>query len=103
MLFRSESLVQIFVSSQIATDFDLQDMPAHSSSRVQTLSSVQVAWFGKCLQLCISSLPIGSQLSSVQTLPSSQLYGAPATQAPSLQASPVVQPSPSTQVIVFGR
>jgi len=38
----------------------------------------------------------GSQVSSVQTLPSSQFGGSPPTQAPALHASPVVHASPSS-------
>jgi len=57
---------------------------------VQALPSPQGAVLFVCTQP-----PDGLQLSSVQTLPSSQLGGAPPTQAPPLHVSLVVQALPS--------
>src|SRR5439155_15750734 len=65
------------------------------SSVVHLLLSSQGAVLGLLTQLPVP----GSQLSSVQTLPSSQFGGGPPTQLPFLQASSVVQASPSLQAV----
>src|SRR5213592_359323 len=65
------------------------------SSVVHLLLSSQAAVLGLLTQLPVP----GSQLSSVQTLPSSQFGGGPPTQLPFLQASSVVQASPSLQAV----
>src|SRR5439155_604420 len=53
-------------------------------------------------QLSVLTHPVvGSQLSSVQAIPSLQLGAAPPTQAPPLQVSPVVQALPSLQGLVL--
>jgi hypothetical protein len=67
-----------------------QAPPLHASPEVQALPSshtlVLAAW---------TQPVVGLQLSSVQTLPSSQAVGPPDWQAPPTQTSPVVQASPS--------
>src|SRR5437773_1179938 len=60
------------------------------SSVVHLLLSSQAAVLGLLTQLPVP----GSQLSSVQTLPSSQFGGGPPTQLPFLQASPSLQAVP---------
>src|SRR5438034_4231875 len=64
---------------------------------VQASPSSQDAVFGVCTQPVV-----GSQLSSVHPLLSSQFRGGPPTHSPSLQVSSVVQALPSSQGSVFG-
>src|SRR5438876_1181443 len=68
------------------------------SSVVHLLLSSQ----GAVLGLLTHSPVPGSQLSSVQTLPSSQFGGGPPTQLPFWQASSVVQALPSLQAVPLG-
>ncbi len=81
-------------SSQ-TTGCPMQLPPLQVSSVVQLLSSSQGAVLGLLTQLPVSR----SQLSSVQTLPSSQFGGGPPTQLPFWQASSVVQALPSLQLV----
>ena len=96
------SVVQALPSSQTLAAPGLQLPPAQASSTVQTLPSLQTAkllrWRQPALPLRLpGALPLGSQLSSVHGLPSSQLTIAPDLQAPPLHASPPVQGSSSPQ------
>src|SRR5437762_194631 len=70
--------------------------PLQASLVVQALPSLQ----GRVLLLCTQPLA-GSQLWSVQRLPSSQLGAGPPAQRPSLQVSLVVQALPSVQGAVL--
>src|SRR5205809_63002 len=73
-------------------------IPLHASPSSHWASELQQPSIG-VLGL-LTQLPVpGSQLSSVQTLPSSQFGGGPPTQLPFLQASSVVQASPSLQAV----
>jgi hypothetical protein len=66
--------------------------------RLQVSLVVQASPSSQAATLFVFRQPVaGSQLSSVQRLPSSQLGGAPPTHAPALQVSLVVQASPSSQ------
>ncbi len=86
------SVVQTWPSSQGNALPGTQALAAQASPTVQTLLSVQLAEFAKLTQ------PFsGSQASSLQGLPSSQLISLPATQPPPPQASPTVQTEPSSQ------
>src|SRR5438876_92372 len=69
-----------------------QSPPLHVSFVVQALPSSQ----GRVLFAWAQPVA-GLQESVVQTLPSSQLVGAPPAQAPPLQASPEVQALPASQ------
>src|SRR5205809_868703 len=84
-------------SSQ-TTGCPMQLPPLQVSSVVQLLSSSQGAVLGLLTQLPVSR----SQLSSVQTLPSSQFGGGPPAQLPFLQASSVVQALAALQVVPVG-
>lgn len=64
----------------------------HWSSRVHLLPSSQLPLFGVAVQPVL-----GSQLSSVQTLPSSQSFGDP-WQLVAKQVSPAVQGFPSSHL-----
>src|SRR5213078_4013955 len=86
------SSVQRLLSLQLSAGPPAQLPWLQVSLVVQALPSVQGAVLFVCTQ------PVdGLQVSSVQTLPSSQLGGAPPTQRPPLQASLVVQALPSLQ------
>jgi len=87
------SLQSASVLQQPATGVPgLHTPSAHVSPLVHTLPSSQGA------ALLVWTHPVaGSQLSSVQILPSSQFGGGPPTQAPLLHVSSVVQASPSSQ------
>ena len=69
---------------------------AHASPSVQMSPSLQGAALVGCRQPTL-----GSQLSSVQTLPSSHLSAPPPTHLPSAHLSPAVQASPSLQAAVL--
>ena len=76
----------------------VQTPPTHRSVKVQTLPSPSDAQLAPSwgTPLC-TQLPVAaSQLSSVQSVPSTQLVLVPA-HVPLLQMSPVVQRSPSLQ------
>ena len=70
--------------------------PAQVSDVVQASPSSQAA-----VLLAFTQPLAGSQESSVQTLPSSQLGSAPPTHAPAAQVSAVVQALPSSQAAVL--
>jgi len=91
-----ESLVQIFESSQSVAEPLMQVPPAHISPVVQASESSQDA----VLLVLIHPLAT-SQLSVVQTLPSSQMGAAPPTQTPPAQVSFVVQALESLQASVL--
>ena len=81
-----ESSVQTLPSSQLGGAPPTHAPPLQVSFVVQALASSQAA----VLLVCVHPVA-GSQASSVQTFPSSQLGGGPPTQAPPLQMSAVVQ------------
>jgi hypothetical protein len=90
------SAVHGFWSSQ-ALAAPLQPPPLHRSGPLQALPSSQAtAPLGWLAQPCL-----GSQKSSVQAMPSSQLLALPA-QIPPRQASAVVQGKPSSHGVVSG-
>jgi len=90
------SSVHTLPSSQFGPEPPMQTPPLHVSEVVHALPSLQGA------ALFAWTQPVaGSQLSSVQTLPSSQLGAGPPTQAPAEQVSPVVHASPSLQCAVL--
>src|SRR6266852_5356807 len=91
-----ESSVQTLPSSQLGAGPPMQVPPLQVSLVVQALPSLQ----GLVLLVCTQPVA-GSQLSSVQTLPSSQLGAGPPTQVPPLHASLVVQAFPSLQGLVL--
>src|SRR5439155_192593 len=86
------SSVQTLPSSQVGGGPPTHRPPLQASLVVQALPSLQ----GAVLLVCTQPVD-GLQVSSVQTLPSSQLGGAPPTQWPPLQTSLVVQELPSRQ------
>jgi hypothetical protein len=86
-----ESSVHASPSSQFRGAPPAQVPPEHVSPTVQASPSSH----GSALSVCTQPVA-GSQLSSVQTFPSSQSGGAPPTQVPSEHVSPVVQASPSS-------
>jgi len=90
------SLVQTLPSLQAMTAPALQVPAAQTSPPVQTLPSLQEA----VLLLWVQPLA-ALQLSSVQTLPSSQLIVWPLMQEPPWQVSPEVQALPSLQTATF--
>jgi hypothetical protein len=90
------SLVQPFPSSQLSGWPPTHDPVEQISPVVQALPSLHG------LLLFVNSQPIvGSQESSVQTLPSLQVGGGPPTQAPSAQVSLVVHALPSLHGLVL--
>ena len=90
------SSVHTFPSSQSVAGPTTQIPPAQVSLAVQASPSLQGA------ALFVWTQPTaGSQLSSVQAFPSSQFGPGPPTQTPPLQASSVVQASPSLQGTVL--
>ena len=90
------SSVHTFPSSQLRAGPPTQAPAAQRSPVVQASPSLHGA------VLCAWTQPAaGSQLSSVQTLPSSQPRGDPATQTPPLQESTVVHGLPSLQEAVL--
>jgi hypothetical protein len=90
------SSVQTFPSSQFGAAPPAQLPPEHVSFVVQALPSSQGA------ELSVWTHPVaGSQVSSVQTLPSLQFGGAPPTQLPPEQVSFVVQALPSLHEAVL--
>src|SRR2546428_410187 len=90
------SSVQTLLSSQLSGVPGLQVPPPHTSWPLQAVLSSQEA------VLFVWKQPVCAlQASSVQTLPSLQSSGAPPTQAPALQVSPVVQALPSSQEAVL--
>src|SRR5438876_460892 len=90
------SVVQTLPSSQLGGAPPTQVPPLQVSPVVQAFPSLQ----GLELLVCVQPLA-GVHPSVVQTLPSSQLGGAPPTQVPPLQVSPVVQAFPSLQGLVL--
>src|SRR5438876_145920 len=86
------SVVQTLPSSQFGAAPPTHVPPLQASPVVQGLPSLQEL----VLFVCVQPLA-GVQPSVVQTLPSSQLGGAPPTHVPPLQVSPVVQAFPSLQ------
>src|SRR6266849_2358938 len=86
------SFVQTFPSSQLGAGPPTQVPPLQVSLVVQAFPSLQ----GLVLLVCTQPVA-GLQLSSVQTLPSSQLGAGPPTHAPPAQVSLVVQAFPSLQ------
>jgi hypothetical protein len=91
-----ESVVQTLLSSQSGGGPLTQAPPLQVSPAVQAFPSSQAA-----VLFVFWQPSTGSQESSVQILPSSQFGGAPPTQAPPLQVSPVVQASASSQAAVL--
>src|SRR5439155_223789 len=90
------SSVHTFPSSQLGDAPPTHLPPLHLSLVVQAFPSLQGAVFFVWTQ------PVaGLQVSSVQTLPSSQLSAGPPTQPPLLQVSFVVQAFPSLQGAVL--
>ena len=90
------SVVQKFPSSQLGDGPPTHLPPLHLSLVVQAFPSLHRA------VLFVSKQPVaGLQVSSVQTLPSSQLSAGPPTQPPLLQVSLVVQAFPSLQGAVL--
>jgi hypothetical protein len=85
-----ESSVQTFPSSQLGAVPPMQVPPEQASPVVQESPSSQ----GPALLVCVQP-EAGLQASSVQTLPSSQLGGAPPIQTPPAHVSLVVQGLPS--------
>ena len=86
------SWVQGFPSSQSRDPAPAQEPPAQTSPVVQVLPSSQTTVLFTCPQ------PVaGSQLSSVQGLPSSQFTVEMGVQAPAAHWSPTVQAFPSSQ------
>jgi hypothetical protein len=86
------SVVHSFPSLQVGGGPPTHIPPEQVSFVVQALPSLQALALLTCTQ------PVaGLQESSVQPLPSSQLGGAPGTQAPPEQTSPTVQALPSLQ------
>jgi hypothetical protein len=98
-----ESEVHGFPSSTV-TDCPLQTpLPSHRSLVVQALLSLQGVRFRAFVPA--TQFPVrGAQVSvPLQTLPSSQIFGVPAVHCPlPLQWSPVVQASPSLQMVEAG-
>ena len=93
------SVVQTFASSHGVTAPGRQAPALQASPTVQALSSVHLP-----ASSAVWVQPMAmSQASAVQGFLSLQSGALPATQAPSLQASPVVQAEPSSQVAVLGR
>src|SRR5712692_9715361 len=90
------SVVQTFPSSQLGAGPPTQVPPLQVSLVVQAFPSLQ----GLVLLVCTQPVA-GLQLSSVQTLPSSQLGAGPPTHAPLLQVSFVVQAFPSLQGLML--
>src|SRR5204862_6714367 len=86
------STVHLLPSSQFFAEPPTHAPPLQASVVVQGLPSLQ----GLVLLVCVQPVA-GLQPSVVQTLPSSQLGAAPPTHVPPLQASFVVQASPSLQ------
>src|SRR6266849_3669131 len=86
------SVVQTLPSSQLGAGPPTQVPPLQVSLVVQAFPSLQ----GLVLLVCTQPVA-GLQLSSVQTLPSSQLGAGPPTHAPPAQVSLVVQAFPSLQ------
>jgi len=90
------SSVHTFPSSQLGDAPPTHLPPPHLSLVVQAFPSLHRA------VLFVSKQPVaGLQVSSVQTLPSSQLSAGPPTQPPLLQVSLVVQAFPSLQGAVL--
>jgi glyoxylate utilization-related uncharacterized protein len=87
-----ESSVQTLPSLQLGGGPPTQIPPEQVSLVVHALPSLH----GAVLLTCVHPVT-GLQASSVQTLPSSQFGGAPPTQTPPAQASPVVQALASSQ------
>src|SRR3989442_14364118 len=86
----------MFPSSQLGDGPPTHLPPLHLSLVVQAFPSLHGA------VLFVWKQPVaGLQVSSVQTLPSSQLSAGPPTQPPLLQVSLVVQAVPSLQVAVL--
>jgi hypothetical protein len=86
------SSVQMLPSSALSGAPPTQTPPPQVSAVVQASPSSQAA------VLFVFTTPVaGSQLSSVQTFPSSAFSAAPPTQTPAAQESAVVQASPSSQ------
>jgi hypothetical protein len=90
------SSVQGLPSSQPTGTPGVQLPLPQMSLAVQALLSSQGAWLSEVTQ----PWP-GSHASSVQTLPSSQVMGAPALHAPPSQMSPTVHAFPSEQGALF--
>src|SRR6266849_184134 len=90
------SSVQTLLSLQLAAGPPTHAPAAQVSLVVQAFPSLQ----GPVLLVCTQPVA-GTQLSSVQTLPSSQLGAGPPTQVPPLQVSLVVQAFPSLQGLVL--
>ncbi len=88
-----ESLLHGLPSLQFSAPVAPQTPPLQTSPVVQTLPSVH----GKILAICTQPV-LGSQLSFVQTLPSSQLMET-LRQLPPLHLSPLVHALPSSQTI----
>src|SRR5438876_4142937 len=90
------SVVHVLPSSQLGAAPPTHVPPLQVSPVVQAFPSLQ----GLELLVCVQ--PVAElQPSVVQTLPSSQLGGAPPTHVPPLQVSPVVQAFPSLQGLVL--
>jgi hypothetical protein len=87
------SVVQGLASSHLAVLPATQAEAAHWLSLTHRLSAVQ----GAVLAVCWQAPVLGSQLSSVQTLPSLQSFCTP-PQDPPLQVSALVQALPSSQL-----
>src|SRR6266849_2108169 len=90
------SSVQTLLSLQLAAGPPTHAPAAQVSLVVQAFPSLQ----GPVLLVCTQPVA-GTQLSSVQTLPSSQLGAGPPTQVPPLHASLVVQAFPSLHGLVL--
>ncbi len=84
------SVVQALPSEQAIAAPATHVLPAHLSFSVQGLLSLHGDTLAACLQPAM-----GSQLSSVHGLPSSQLSGPPALHTPPTHASPAVHTVPS--------
>ena len=84
------SVVHVLPSLQVMVAPGTQALAAHTSPTVQTLPSLHGAVLAVCAQ------PVTAlQVSSVQTLPSSQFWDAPGTQLPPDQVSLTVHTLPS--------
>jgi hypothetical protein len=91
------SFVQTLLSPQTFGPPGWHDPPEQTSPIVQAFPSEQAIALFACAQTPVD----GSQLSLVQTLPSSQPSGVPARHVPIPQASPTVQAFPSSQAFVL--
>lgn len=92
------SSVHGFPSSQLFAVPGAHAPLEHRSPNVHALPSEQGAEFGEKTH----APEFESQASSVQTLPSEQLFRGPGLHVPPEHSSPIVQASPSEQVALLG-